>query len=59
MDAVTSSGSVGLAVWARWVLGAWVSDGMIGGGVLTWSYLLPSSRESILGLVRGSKWIPA
>ena len=32
MDAVTSSVTVGLVVWAQWVLGAWVSDGMIGGG---------------------------
>ena len=59
MDTVTSSGRFGLAVWAQWVLGAWVSDGMFGGRVLTWAYRLPSSRESILGLVSGSKWIPA
>ena len=32
MDAFTSSGRIGLDVWARWVLGAWVSDGMFGGG---------------------------
>ena len=58
MDAVTSSGSDGLAVWAQWVLGAWVSDGMIWGGVLTWPYLLPLYGIHV-GVVRGSKWIPA
>ena len=33
MDAFTSSSRIGLDVWARWVLGAWVSDGMFGGHV--------------------------
>ena len=33
MDAVTSSVTVGLVVWAQWVLGAWVSDGMFVGHV--------------------------
>ena len=48
-----------MVVWARWVLGAWVSDGMIGEGVLMWTYLLSSSRGSIRGLVKGFKWVPA
>ena len=30
VDTVTSSGRVGLAVWAWVVLGAWVSDSMLG-----------------------------
>ena len=33
MDAFTSSGIIGLGVFARWVLGAWVSDGMFAGHV--------------------------
>ena len=28
MDAFTSSSRIGLDVWAWWVLGAWVSDGI-------------------------------
>ena len=33
MDAFTSSGRIGLAVWAWGVLGAWVSDGRFAGHV--------------------------
>ena len=33
MDASTSSGRIGLDVWARCILGAWVGDGMFGGCV--------------------------
>ena len=28
MDAFTSSGIISLGVWAQWVLGVWVSDGL-------------------------------
>ena len=58
MDAVISSGGDGWVVWAQWVQGAWVSDCMIW-GVLTWPYLLHSSRESRLGWLGGLRGFQA
>ena len=52
----SSSGRIGLAVWARWVLGVWVSDGRLFGGNVSLRGLriCLALGGFLLGLFRGS-----